>query len=509
MTTRDAPGSRVWARAPRVATATLTLVLVSGCASWPLGSSSPDDASSVAAPAGPTAPASLAATVPAAWQAPLPAAPILAAPGAAEPRGEAMRRWWAQFEDPALLFAIDAAQQASPTLSAAGLRIAQARSARTVADAQMLPAATAQASAARGREQPGSPSGERYSAALQAGWELDLFGALSAGMQAAQARLDGAVAAWHEARSAVAAETAATYVQLRACEAQTEWAQLDSRSREETARLTELAANAGFRASADAALARGSAAQGRSEAVQLQAQCNRLVKALVALTAQAESALRQQLQPGSARLPQALPPAVPGVPGELLRQRPDLARAERELVAAAVEVDQRRALQRPQITLSGSIGAMRVESGMQGGTGAVWAIGPLAVSLPVFDGGRRAAATQAARAAYEDAQRQYLAALRQAVREVEDALVRVEASSRREPDIRDAAQSLDAVLKAVEARWKGGLASQFELEDARRSAYAAASLYIDLQRERLEAAIALYRALGGGWQVADLAPAPR
>jgi NodT family efflux transporter outer membrane factor (OMF) lipoprotein len=452
--------------------------------------------------------------VPPAWQAPLPAAaasPAGAAPGAGatDPRAEALRRWWTQLDDPLLLAVIDGAQQASPNLSAAGLRIAQARSARTVADAQRLPAATAQASAARGREQPGSPTGERYSAALQAGWELDLFGALGAGRQAAQARLDGAVAAWHDARTAVAAEAAATYVQLRACEAQADWGLMDSRSRDETARLTDLAARAGFRAPVDAALARGGAAQGRSQAVQLQAQCDRLVKALVALTAQAEPALRQQLQPGRSRLPQGAPPPVQAVPGEWLRHRPDLARAERELVAAAADVAQSLARERPQVTLSGSIGAMRLDGGTQGGTGTVFAIGPLAVSLPVFDGGRRGAATQAARAAHEDAQRQYLAALRQAVREVEDALVRVEASSRREPDIRDAAQALDAVLKAVEARWHGGLASQFELEDARRNAYAAASLYIDLQRERLEAAIALYRALGGGWQAADPAPAPR
>jgi outer membrane protein TolC len=150
---------------------------------------------------------------------------------------------------------------------------------------------------------------------------------------------------------------------------------------------------------------------------------------------------------------------------------------------------------------------MRLETGSTGGDGSVWAVGPLAVSLPLFDGGRRGAAVAVARAAYDDASRQYLAALRQAVREVEDALVRLDSAARRAQDVRQAALDLDAVLKATEARWQGGLASQFELEDARRNAYAAASLYIDLQRERLEGAIALYRALGGGWQPADTAPA--
>lgn len=507
MKTRRALALPGWRRAHPAAASVLALAVLSGCASRVSGPGGPGGASGGAAPVAAAAPT---ATLPAAWQASQPAGLVAAAPGAAatDPRAEALRRWWSQFDDPQLLALIDAAQQASPTLSAAELRIAQARSARTRADGEALLASTAQASAARGREQPGSPTGQRYSAALQAAWELDLFGALRAGRQAAQARFDGAVAAWHDARTAVAAEAAATYVQLRACEAQADWGLRDSRSREETARLTELAAQAGFRAPADAALARGGAAQARSQAVQLQAQCDRHVKALVALTAQAEPALRERLQASRARLPLGAPPPVLAVPGELLRHRPDLVRAERELLATAAEVEQSRARERPQVTLSGSIGAMRLESGADGGNGAVWAIGPLAVALPVFDGGRRAAATQAARAAHDDAQRQYLAALRQAVRDVEDALVRVEASARREPDIRDAAQALDAVLKAVEARWQGGLASQFELEDARRNAFAAASLYVDLQRERLEAAIALYRALGGGWHAADPSPAP-
>jgi len=329
---------------------------LAGCAQWPMQAPQPPVRPAPAMPAPAAAPS---------WQAPLPATA-----GAADERAEALRAWWSRLEDPLLTELIQAAQQASPTLSAAGQRIAQARFARAAAEADTLPALGAEAQAVRGRAEPASPTGNRYTAAAQAAWEIDLFGAGRAATQAAQARLDGAVAAWHDARIAVAAETAQTYVQLRACEAQADWALRDSRSREETARLTELAAQAGFRAPADAALARGSAAQGRSQAVQLQAQCDRLVKALVALTAQAEPALRQQLQPGRARLTQGAPPPVLAVPGELLRHRPDLARAERELVAAAADITQSRARERPQVTLSGSIGAMRLESGTGGGTGA-------------------------------------------------------------------------------------------------------------------------------------------
>lgn len=463
---------------------------LAGCAQWPAQAPMSAPVVEAAAAAAPS------------WNAPLPA------PAGGDPaRAEALRGWWARFEDPLLAGLIDAAQQASPTLSAAGQRIAQARSVRTAAEADSSPAIAAEAQATRGRADPGSPTGNRYSAAAQATWEIDLFGAGRAATRAAQARLDGAVSAWHDARIAVAAETAQTYVQLRACEAQAGWALRDSRSREETARLTALTTQAGFRAPADAALARGSAAQGRSQAAQIQAQCDRLVKALVALTARAEPELRQALQPGQARLPEAALPQLPAVPGDLLRQRPDLARAEREIVAAAADVEQRAAQRLPQVRLGGQIGLMRLETRSAGGDGPVWAVGPLSVSFPLFDAGRRTAATTAASAAYEDARHQYLGTLRRAVREVEDALVLLDSAARRGQDVRQAAQDLDTVLKATEARWQGGLASQFELEDARRGAYAAASLYIDLQRERLEAAIALYRALGGGWQPADAGPA--
>jgi multidrug efflux system outer membrane protein len=484
----------------------LALLLGAGCAQAPTrpADGAPGAAARGAAhaayPVASGALAEAARAAPPVWQAPPPADAV------ADPRAEALRAWWARFDDPLLLALIDAAQQASPTVSVAGQRIAQARSARVAAGAELQPGVSADVQAVRGRAEPGAPTGNRYSAAVQAAWELDLFGAGRAATQAAQARLDGAVAAWHDARIAVAAEAAGVYVQLRACEAQAAWALRDSRSRDETARLTALAASAGFRAAADAALASGGAAQARSQAVQWQAQCDRLLKSLVALSARPEPELRQALQPGQGRLPQVAPPTLPAVPGELLQRRPDLVRAERELLATAADLGQRRAQHLPQVRLSGQIGAMRLETATGGGDGAVWAVGPLSVTLPIFDGGRRAAASAAALAAHEDAQRQYLAALRQAVREVEDALVRLDGASRRGQDVRQALLDLQAVLKAADLRWQAGLASQFELEDARRNAYAAASAFVELQREQLEAAVALYRALGGGWLPADAAP---
>jgi outer membrane protein, multidrug efflux system len=119
----------------------------------------------------------------------------------------------------------------------------------------------------------------------------------------------------------------------------------------------------------------------------------------------------------------------------------------------------------------------------------------------LFDGGSRTAQVSAAQARHTDATVQYNAKLRAAVREVEDALITLKSTADRNGDALVATEGFAASLRATDARYKGGLATLFELEDARRSAVQAQTALIDLQRERVTAWITLYRALGGGWSV--------
>ena len=445
-------------------------------------------------PPQPTATAS-ATPAPSQWQAPLPHNGQLTD----------LTGWWQQFDDPLLPQLIAAAQAVSPTLATAQARIAQARATRVSAGAALGPTLNASASASRGRPDLSVPLGTSASAGLQAAWEFDLFGGSAAGRDAAEARLAGARATWHDARVSVAAEVAATYTSLRACEAQLAQAQLDATSRGETSRLTELAAKAGFQPPASAALARASAAQGSSLVTQQRAQCDLAVKSLVALTGLAEPALRSQLAAGSARLPQPAQIAINSVPAQALSQRPDLFAAGRELLAASADVSQSQAQRYPRIALNGSIGAARFSSGAGTLDGTVWSLGPVSVSLPLFDGGVRSANVSAARARHAEASANYAARLRTAVREVEEALIALQSTGARNTDAQVATEGFAASYRATDARYKGGLASLFELEDARRSALQAQSALIELQRERVAAWISLYRALGGGW--ADDAPA--
>jgi len=449
----------------------------------------------LAACATPPPPPSIETIAPAQWYAPLPH----------EGQLVELSRWWAQFNDPLLTELIDAGQQVSPTLAAAQSRLAQARAARTVNGAALLPSLDANASAARGRQDLTLPVGNSLSAGLQAGWEIDLFGGNRAARNAAQARLEGAQASWHVARVSVASETAGTYVSLRACEAQVEQSQADATSRAESSRLTELAAKAGFQAPATAALARASAAQSNSLLVAQRAQCDLSVKALVELTGLDEPALRARLASATARVPEPVQIGVQAVPGAVLNQRPDLYAAARDVVAASADVSQSQANRLPRITLAGSLGVTRLESSSASASGSTWAIGPLAVTLPLFDGGARRANVDAARARYDEAALVYRSKLRGAVREVEEALVQLQSTDARSADARVAAEGFEQSLQANEALYKNGAASLFQLEDARRSAVQARSALIDLQRERVTAWISLYRALGGGW---DASAAP-
>ncbi len=427
------------------------------------------------------------------WQAPLPHGGQLSGLG----------QWWQQFDDPLLVSLIDAAQAVSPSIASAASRIEQSRAARVAAGAALLPALDATASAQRGRQDLLSAVGSSASVGAQVSWELDLFGARRNAREAAQARLEGAQAGWHDARVAVAAEVASSYTELRACEAQLEQARADSASRNETSRLTELSMKAGFEAPASAALARASAAQGNSLLTQRRAQCDGLVKGLVGLTGVAEPALRSQLEAGRARLPMPAPPVIASVPAQALAQRPDLLSAERAWVAAGADVAHAQAARYPRIGLNGNIGAARFESGFGYQSGTLWTVGPVTVSLPLFDGGTRRANVGAAQARFDEAGALYRGRLRTAVREVEVALVSLQSTVDRSSDAQVASEGFAASFRATEARFKGGLASLFELEDARRSAVQAQVALIDLQRERASAWIALYRALGGGWAGAD------
>ena len=434
------------------------------------------------------------------------AAPQWYAPLPHDGRLADLTQWWQRFDDPLLVQLIDSAQSVSPNVATALSRIGQARAIQTSARAALLPTLDGQASLARGNLQlPGTPA-TSLQAGLLGGWEIDIFGANRDALQATDIRLQAAQAGWHEARVLVAAETAVTYLNLRSCERQLGIASSDARSRSESSRLAELTVRAGFTAPANAALARAGAAEASARATQQRAQCDIEVKTLVALSGLAEPSLRRQLEvPWQEPNQAALMPIV-SMPAQLLAQRPDIYQAERDVAAASAEIGSAQAQRYPRLSLNGSIAAGIVHFGGAGSDAQTWSIGPLALTVPLFDGGRRAANVDAATARYDEAVARYSGRVRQAVREVEEALVTLESARARLENARLAADGYRISFAATEARYRSGLGTLIELEDARRTAFAAETALVLLMRERMTAWISLYRAAGGGWARPDFAP---
>jgi NodT family efflux transporter outer membrane factor (OMF) lipoprotein len=423
------------------------------------------------------------------WQAPLPHQGTVVGLG----------QWWQRQGDPVLAELIDAAQAVSPSVAQALARLEAARANRTVANAALLPSLEASASASRGLNQPNVPLATTQTVGLQAAWELDLVGANRAVSRAADAQVQGVQAQWHDARVSVAAEVANSYYSLSTCTQLLSVARQDAASRQETARLAELSAKAGFTAPSAAALARASAADGSSRVTQQAATCELDTKALVALTGLSEPDLKKKLTPALMKPAQAAPFLIASLPAQTLAQRPDVFAAERDVMVASAQVGYAKAQRLPHLSLNGNIGTMRTTS--QGNTTNLdtWSFGPLTLSLPLFDGGQRAANVTSAEANYSQAVAVYRSKVRQAVREVEEALVNLQSADARKSDAEVSTSGYAESLQATQSRYSQGLASLVELEDARRSSLAAQSAQLALALERNRAWVALYRALGGGF----------
>ncbi len=423
-------------------------------------------------------------------------------------------QWWQQWHDPVLLDLIEAAQQHSPDLASAAARIAQARAAAVGTGAAMQPQLNAQAGVQRvpasTQSIPASmakmvtPSTQlnigNVGAQLQ--WEIDVFGGLRYADQAAQARLQGAQAQWHQARVSLAADTANQYFAWRACQDNLALVAADAQSRMETERLTGILSQAGFAAPAQWALTQAGTAQAQAQHNEMQAQCTAALKGLSALTALSQEDLEQRLQAPVGEQP-AL--RVDSVPAHVLAQRPDVFAAAQAVAAAAGDVGQADAQRYPRISLSANVARAgiqvpRFDLNLYQTT---WGVGPLGITLPLWDGGRRKAQVAASQAQYEAAVLQYQAALRNAVREVETALNNLHAARQRQGQIATAVAGFSRAYTAANAKYRAGMGSLLELEDARRNHVQAQQRQIQLEQQTRNAGVALYRALGGGWQMAN------
>ena len=408
--------------------------------------------------------------------------------------------WWERFKDPCLITLIRSAQKDNPTLDKAAAAIEKARAQKTSAEAGLFPSLNGTADAtASGSFKNGSGTTTSNSSGLDASWELDLFGKTRRSTESANALLEAREADWHDARISLVAEVAGYYAEYRAGRIKHKYYEEQAESQKKTCDLTRLSAKAGFTADADVRLVEASLAETRATALSQKAECGILIKSLVALTGIDEPALREILGPDTAILPQPEGFQITSVPANLLRQRPDIVAAERELASTYALIGVAEAAQWPSLTLGGSVGIAKTN-----GTSATapWSFGP-SLNLPLFDGGSIKADIKSARADYESALAGYKQTVRDAVKDVEQALVRLDSLTLREAEGEKSAKGYRAYLTAVEQNYRSGGASMLNLETARRSTISAEVSLLELQQNRLLYWIALYKAVGGGFQAGE------
>lgn len=434
------------------------------------------------------------------WQAALPH----------EGQTHALTDWWKSFNDPVLDTLLTQAESDSPTLMEAMARIDEARAGLTFQKSSGAPTLQASAHLLRnnGSADLPTPVLTTRGTVLDAQWEIDLFGRVRRGNEAALARLESREQGWHVIRISLAAEVAGRYVDYRSCHRQLHALTTDATSRTLTERIMARAAETGLFAPAESELARASSAQSRSARIAQEAQCDLLRKSLVTLTGIPETKLRMLLHPApvadapSPALPTPIAFQVDELPVAWLAQRPDLAALERELAAASAEMGVATANRYPRLALIGNLTRDRSSDTHDGPSylSKPWFFGPT-LTLPLLDGGALAAQQDAASARYTRMLARYRQAVRSAVEEVEAALTQLDAARRRTENARIAATGYRSYFQSAEKNWRAGGLSLLGLEEARRSMLAAEATEITLQRDHVLAWIHLYKALGGGWSL--------
>lgn len=423
------------------------------------------------------------------------------------PTGDApdVAAWWTQFNDPILSDLIARADAGNLTLAQAQARIRQARAAQTVAVSGLYPQVDASASAARNRAVAGSAGASTknlFRAGFDATWEIDVFGGIRRGVEAADAQIESAYFDSQSVRVTVNSEVAAAYFALRGAQRQLVIARENLKAQQETLDVTQERYGAGFVGTLDVAQAKGRVFQTASQIPTYDAQMRSSIYAIGVLLGQEPAALLAELTPDQPFA--AMPATVPiGLPSDLLRRRPDIRKADADLHTATANIGVAIADQYPKFSLTGAFGT-------QGGTVAslgtladrFWSIGP-AVSLPIFTGGRVQGNIEQSKAIAEQSVFSYRSTVLTALQDVETSLVNfTREQQRRDALTQSAAASAEAVEAALEL-YNAGKADFLNVLVAQAQLYNTQSALALSETTVRTNLVALYKALGGGWQVTD------
>ncbi|WP_193210892.1 efflux transporter outer membrane subunit [Luteolibacter marinus] len=408
--------------------------------------------------------------------------------------------WWTLFNEPELNRLIRDADTKGQGVRSALARYDEARAALGLAAADAYPAVTGDAYARRqqdsGNTNFSAGAYEDYRTALNLSWEIDLWGRVRRNYGAASARMEAAGYEYQGVILSVHGEIARAYVSLRFADAEIALLTRTGELRSEARRLMKTRFDRGASSRIDYERSVTEDESVQAELADLRARRGKFENALAVLTGRSASGFRVS---ANGALP-AIPAAPPAVPSDLLRRRPDLAAAERQLAAASETIGLAIASYLPKLSLTGSGGFRSLSTSDLFDSGSkLWTLGP-ELSLPLFQGGRGFSDKKRAEAAYREALGIYRGKLLEAIRETEDSLVDSRQLAAAAGSRSRGAKAAATTARLTRKRYTAGVTDYFEVVDAERTALAEERAELAINLSRALAATRLIQALGGGWQ---------
>jgi multidrug efflux system outer membrane protein len=409
--------------------------------------------------------------------------------------------WWQSFQSPALNDLMAAAQQQSPDLLISAERVRQAELQMQIANASLFPSLSASASSGESRSKAdggNSLRSESTRATVNISYEVDLWGGIAAGRASAKAGFDASRFNQDAAALSIRAAIAGGWFQWLALQERIATVNKNIAIAERIQNIVDARYNNGAATAADVAQQKNNLLSQRSSLLPLELQARQTQSALAVLlgkTPQEFALATEQL------LDMRVPQIAAGTPADLVTRRPDLAASEADLRASNANVHAARTVLLPGINLGANLGRSASE---------LFSLNPatqtsgwtLSLAQTVFNGGRLVNQKRLSEARRSELLLQYHKAILTALQEVDNALVSADVSARQETNQQEIVANAERSLRLTEARYRAGTNDLLSLLDAQRSLFQAQDALVQQRLSRLNAAVDLYKALGGGWTLA-------
>lgn len=415
--------------------------------------------------------------------------------------------WWTGFNDPDLTSLVERAINTNLDLLQAQTRIRQARAARGVVAGGLWPTVHASGSYTRGRipisGNPDPPTQDLFQTGLDAAWELDVFGGVRRSVEAAEADIQFTVEDHRDILVTLISEVALNYIELRGFQQEIVIARNNLEAQRQTAELTHKKFQGGLTGTLDVANADAQVATTASQIPQLEVAAQQAIYDLSVLLGLEPTALLKELSPTNA-IPLA-PPQVPlGIPSELLKRRPDIRRAEAAIHGTTARIGVATADLYPKFNLTGSVNFINDQlQGLTNSKNRFWTVGP-AVDWQIFSAGRVRSNIELQKALQQESMLAYQKAVITALRDVENALIAYAKEYERHEILAEAVSHNRKAVDSATQLYERGLTNFLNVLIAQRSLFVSEEAQVQSTRNLSADLVSLYKALGGGWDNADI-----